>query len=63
MSPVDMSAEGVTLRLKTVAELRNVCLVLGRAKVIRTAAEKANDPSGAKERERTPPPEEAAGST
>jgi hypothetical protein len=33
MPPVDMSAEAVTARLKLVSELRELCLLLGTAKI------------------------------
>ncbi len=33
MPPVDMSAKAVTARLKLVSELRELCLLLGTAKI------------------------------
>ncbi len=33
MPPVDMSAKAVTTRLKLVSELRELCLLLGTAKI------------------------------
>ena len=33
MPPVDMSPEAVTARLKLASELRDLCLVLGKAKI------------------------------
>ena len=33
---VDMSAKGITIRLKRVSQLRNLCLSLGRAKCLNT---------------------------
>lgn len=33
MAKVDMSAEAVTARLKLVSELRDLCLLLGTAKI------------------------------
>jgi hypothetical protein len=35
MSPVDMSAHAVTVRLQRVSQLRKLCLSLGRAKPVR----------------------------
>jgi hypothetical protein len=34
MLPVDMSAKAVTARLKLVSELRELCLLLGTAKIV-----------------------------
>jgi len=33
MAPIDMSAKAVTARLKLVSELRDLCLLLGTAKI------------------------------
>lgn len=37
---VDMSAQSITLRLKRVAQLRNLCLSLGKAKVVNSKSHK-----------------------
>ncbi len=34
MPPVDMSAKAVTARLKLASELRELCLLLGTAKIV-----------------------------
>jgi hypothetical protein len=38
MPPVDMSAKAVTARLKLVSELRELCLLLGTAKIVKPDA-------------------------
>jgi hypothetical protein len=43
MPKVDMSAEAVTARLKLVSELRDLCLLLGTAKIEPKAADKKDD--------------------
>jgi hypothetical protein len=60
MPQVDMSPEAVTRRLMKVSRLRRLCLELRQAFL---ASQKASDPSGREERERTPPPKEAPEST
>ena len=42
MGKVDMSAEAITARLKLVSDLRDLCLLLGTAK-IESRTEKKND--------------------
>lgn len=37
---VDMSAQSITLRLKRVAQLRNLCLSLSKAKVVNSKSHK-----------------------
>ena len=34
MSQIDMSAKAVTARLKLVSDLRDLCLLLGKAKIV-----------------------------
>ena len=60
MPQVDMSSEAVTRRLIKMSQLRQLCLELRQAWL---ASQKASDPSGREERERTQAPNEDAEST